>query len=90
MGRGYLAVCKKCSTSFEVNDGSGMLSMPLRCETCGKEWWWNFGPDGPVGKPEPPPCRCGGYFTIDAPPRCPECRSTDLERDPGGYEVMYD
>lgn len=23
------------------------------------------------------PCRCGGTFTYDAPPRCPGCRSTE-------------
>ncbi len=90
MGRGYQAICMKCLTSIETNDGAGMASMPLRCETCGKEWSWNFGPGGPVGEPDPPPCECGGRFTSNAPPRCPKCRSTDLERDPDGYEVTND
>lgn len=91
MGRGYLAICKECDTRFEVNEGSGMVAMPLHCNKCGKEWWWNFGPGGPFGKkPEPPSCDCGGRFTKSAPPRCPSCRSPELEYDPGGEEVMYD
>jgi hypothetical protein len=50
-----------------------------------------FGPGGPIGKePEPPSCDCGGRFTSEAPSRCPRCRSTELERDPGGLEIMYD
>lgn len=91
MGRGYQALCKQCGTEVEVNEGSGMIAMPFRCEDCGKEWWWHFGPGGPMGKEaNPPTCECGGRFTLEAPPRCPKCRSTDLERDPSGYEVMYD
>jgi predicted Zn-ribbon and HTH transcriptional regulator/predicted RNA-binding Zn-ribbon protein involved in translation (DUF1610 family) len=27
-------------------------------------------------------CRCGGQFIIDAPPRCPKCKSTDFREDP--------
>lgn len=90
MGRGYLAVCKECGTQVEVNEGPGMSSMPLRCDRCGKEWWWDFGVGGPMGEPNPPTCECGGSFSEDAPPRCPSCHSTELERDPSGYEVMYD
>ncbi|MGZ7162385.1 MAG: hypothetical protein ACXVI8_07020 [Halobacteriota archaeon] len=26
-------------------------------------------------------CSCGGSFTFDAPPRCPRCRSKELEHD---------
>ncbi|MGZ4904489.1 MAG: hypothetical protein ACXV5I_06715 [Halobacteriota archaeon] len=26
-------------------------------------------------------CSCGGSFTFDAPPRCPRCRSRELEHD---------
>ena len=24
-------------------------------------------------------CKCGGNYTLDAPARCPECRSTEIE-----------
>jgi predicted nucleic-acid-binding Zn-ribbon protein len=33
-------------------------------------------------------CECGGNFTLDAPPRCPDCRSTRLEE--GEITLMYD
>ena len=91
MGRGYQAICKQCGTQVEVNEGSGMIAMPFRCEDCGKEWWWHFGSGGPMGQEaDPPTCECGGRFTLEAQPRCPKCRSTDLERDPSGFEIMYD
>lgn len=34
-------------------------------------------------------CACGGVFKFNAPPRCPRCRSTDLESraDP---HIMFD
>ena len=91
MGRGYSAVCGACQTKVEVNEGSGMIAMPYHCDRCGKEWWFEFGSDGPFGKQaDPPPCGCGGEFKLDAPPRCPSCHSTDLTRDPDGEEYLYD
>lgn len=27
-------------------------------------------------------CLCGGQFSLEAPPRCPRCKSADLEDDP--------
>lgn len=91
MGHTFEAICKACETRFEVSEGSGMIAMPYHCENCGKEWWWEFGPGGPTGKePNPPTCECGGTFSLDAPPRCPACRSTDLERDPNGMSMIYD
>ena len=33
-------------------------------------------------------CRCDGKYTLDAPPRCPKCRSTRLEE--GEPILMYD
>ena len=36
-------------------------------------------------------CDCGGSFIFDAPVRCPECMSTNLEEDPDGNgEMSYD
>jgi predicted Zn-ribbon and HTH transcriptional regulator len=91
VGHSYGAICNECGTGFEVNEGSGMIAMPFHCNRCGKEWWWEFGPGGPMGKEaNPPSCECGGRFTVNSPPRCPNCRSKDLRRDPGGYEILYD
>jgi hypothetical protein len=33
---------------------------------------------------------CGGWFRFDAPPRCPKCRSTEMEQDPDAPMSMYD
>lgn len=90
MGYRFGAICNECGERFDVNEGSGMIAVPLHCDRCGKEWWWEFGAGGPKGKPEPPPCACGGTFTMSSPPRCPNCRSKDLRRDPDGYEILYD
>lgn len=35
-------------------------------------------------------CDCGGSFSLDAPPRCPRCRSTEYRSDPDGMELLYD
>jgi predicted RNA-binding Zn-ribbon protein involved in translation (DUF1610 family) len=91
MGYGYGAICKSCGMKFEVNEGSGMSAMPFHCDRCGKAWWWEFGPGDPMGEPPTAPaCECGGRFTMDAPPRCPNCRSTELARDPDGISILYD
>ena len=91
MGYGYGAICQECQTKFDVNEGSGMTAMPFHCESCGKEWWWKFGPDGPFEmEADPPACECAGVFKVDAPPRCPKCRSTSFVRDPDEIEFLYD
>ena len=33
-------------------------------------------------------CKCGGKYTLDAPPRCPKCRSTKIEE--GQTTECYD
>jgi len=91
MGHAYDAICRRCGTTFGVSEGSGMIAMPFHCDRCGKEWWWEFGPGGPVGKePELPRCECGGIFKVDAPARCPKCGSPEFEKDPNGLEMIYD
>lgn len=90
MGYGYDAICKQCGTRFPVSEGAGMVAVPLHCDTCGREWWWEFGELGPVGQPDPPGCGCGGRFSLDASARCPQCRSTEFEHDPDGSSMIYD
>jgi len=34
-------------------------------------------------------CKCGGQFTFEAPPRCPKCKSMDIE-DTGKVVMLYD
>jgi len=35
-------------------------------------------------------CECGGWFRLNAPPRCPKCRSARFRCDPEGEYVCYD
>jgi hypothetical protein len=35
-GHGYDAICNTCETKFSVSEGSGMIAMPLHCDSCGK------------------------------------------------------
>jgi len=35
-------------------------------------------------------CKCGGFFSFDAPARCPNCRSTEHTAAPGGEMIDYD
>lgn len=37
MGHTYRAFCRKCRSSFEVNEGGGFFFHLLRCDTCGAE-----------------------------------------------------
>ena len=91
MGYAYDAICKSCGTKFQVSEGSGMIAMPFHCERCGSDWWWEFGPGGPLDKTaNPPPCECGGMFTLEARPRCPQCGSLEFDTDPTGLWLNYD
>jgi hypothetical protein len=90
MGVGYQAICNRCDEKFPVHEGSGMIAMPFHCNTCGREWWWEFGSGGPLGEPEPPGCECGGTFTASAPSRCPRCRSPEFRRDSEAPQILYD
>jgi hypothetical protein len=35
-------------------------------------------------------CGCGGSYKFRAPPRCPKCKSTELEEYDAGPYIMYD
>lgn len=35
-------------------------------------------------------CDCGGGYQMEAPPRCPVCRSVEFREDPSGTTAMYD
>jgi len=91
MGQAYEAICQACGTRVEVNDGPSMSAIPLHCDRCGRERWWEFKDGFPTDEPDQVfRCSCGGEFTSEALPRCPKCRSSDLIRDPNGIQILYD
>jgi len=91
MGQTYHARCNGCRHEFRTNVGGGFFFIQVRCEECGRAR------DVPVEKNTDRTtqravgfgkCRCGGSFSEDASPRCPKCRSDNL--DLGEPEVFYD
>lgn len=90
MGTLYSSRCNNCGATFETSEGGGFVFELLRCDACGKEKSvslirlggkqadrsgerYRQRMEKAAGR-----CRCGGQFRLDAPPRCPACRSTDL------------
>lgn len=83
MGQGGRVRCRACTHGFTLYKGAGFQSRVVFCADCGR------GANVPhfgeaLGDGDPSACvgicrRCGGAQRLDAPPRCPKCRSTDLE-----------
>ena len=89
------AICKDCGTRYSIQTGDGFANRDLHCDKCGKGKTVYFMElrEAPskyrsfeeyAGK-----CECGGNYTLDAPPRCPNCRSTNFEHDPTKF-TLYD
>jgi hypothetical protein len=81
VGESFDARCKQCGTVSNVAVGGGFNFDMLHCEVCGrasarerlKKLEVGGDLEAPWGR-----CDCGGELSYDAPPRCPQCRSTDL------------
>lgn len=98
MGREYEARCTQCNSTFNIREGDGMQFRLLRCVQCGREREVGADKMCSIRTVERghrlvetilDRCLCGGSFTADAPPRCPECSSADIE-DTGSMETHYD
>jgi len=74
MGCQYPVKCNCCDHEFEVMEGGGFLFHLLHCNHCGKEKRMSL----EESEKFLPPCTCGGKFTFDASPRCPQCGSTEF------------
>lgn len=106
MGTAYDATCQQCGHRFEVHEGGGFFFHLLHCDMCGRTKNISFdevresAPEDGSETASPfdyetveamaGQCRCGGAFRMDAPARCPKCRSSDLKQEPDGNVVMYD
>lgn len=93
--------CRNCGHKFTLNDGGGLVCLQLRCDSCGRPKSIYIKDSDVLRKAALPDkeycneveksagaCPCGGKYTFDAPPRCPKCRSTDIDK--GNIIVMYD
>ncbi len=78
----FAARCLDCGNSFQITVGGGMHHYLVRCDACGKEKGipHEAGPDLAAIEAVAGSCSCGGSFKVDAPPRCPQCRSLNIER----------
>jgi hypothetical protein len=74
MGDQVIAECLDCHKTFSVDPGGGFFFHLLR---------YHQGIETIAGH-----CSCKGNFTLDAPPRCPNCRSARLSE--GGPVMFYD
>ena len=85
MGHNCTAVCLECGESFIVEHGHGFHFVGLRCVDCGKRKHIKLelidSQPGKNAEELASKCRCGGKFTDDAPPRCPKCRSKNVQED---------
>ncbi|MBU0479837.1 MAG: hypothetical protein KKG47_01925 [Proteobacteria bacterium] len=79
MGAIFEASCNRCGLQFDYSDGGGFYYDRYRCEDCGETIAVTV--DRDLNDAPPPTielCRCGGRFTLNAKPRCPDCRLTDI------------
>lgn len=105
MGYSEGVICTACGHRFIRSEGGGFAFDLLHCDRCGRERrvpreQVRTRGRRPVTTAEDPSlsieerlagrCPCGGQFRLDAPARCPKCRSDEYQSDPEGYQVMYD
>ena len=99
MGTARNAKCLRCGATFVVCNGSGMFTHLVRCNQCGEEKHVCFAevPDWEKADPYSEQfeaavelasgvCPCGGTYRMDAPPRCPKCRSRKVKQ---GEDAFY-
>ena len=73
---GFLPRCVQCGQSRAVSITDLVDSDPPGLQPAGREAWdLRYARMTQLAGP----CACGGHFTLDAPIRCPGCRSLDIE-----------
>ena len=77
MGSLYQARCLSCSKDFELSEGGGFQFELLRCDQCGETQSVKRNDDEPSPTAK---CPCGGSFTVNAAARCPNCKSTNVQK----------
>ncbi len=76
MGYSFEAICNRCGTQLPAHLGDGFRVASFHCGRCGAEKMVHRNFEEIIVHP-PEPCSCGGTFSTDAVPRCPECASDD-------------
>jgi hypothetical protein len=94
MGLLVQTTCRICSTVASQVDGPLMSGYRPRCVACGEARLVTpeqLG-DDPGHTPRERqvtvlagPCSCGRRFTLEAPLRCPRCRSSEIDVEHEGF-----
>ena len=96
MGETVEALCLDCGDTFEESYGCGFDFEILRCNACGKKIWMDRKLGGDLWHSDynkkleviAGTCECSGAFLVDAPARCPKCKSTNIKN--GELIDLYD
>ena len=89
MGIEFEAKCKDCGAILNIGCVNGDdFSLLLRCDRCGGEKLIRDDETEKIKSEEylgeveriAGKCKCGGNPKFDAPPRCPKCRSKNIEQ----------
>jgi len=92
MGQQGQATCRDCQHSFRLSTGGGFVAQIVCCEDCGRGESV-FHNQEPLGGGDPEAVvgtcsRCRSDLRLGAPPRCPQCRSAELEVGP--MDLLWD
>ncbi len=86
MGNAGSVTCRACGHEFQLWTGGGFEVQIVFCEDCGRgEAVWHgqqILKDGDRDAVIWTCSRCVGRLSLDASPRCPRCRSLELEFGP--------
>ncbi len=101
----YHVICNHCEGRSVVRVGWGTTFHILHCLRCGSEKFIRLWQTSSLKRydddfyEETDPlyleeeefgdCTCGGEYSLNAPPRCPYCKSTDLKEDPIAVGCEY-
>lgn len=94
MGQAGPTKCEACGHEFELWTGGGFEAQIVFCEECGRGTSvFHF--KKPLGDGDETAVvgscsHCSGSLRLNAPPRCPGCRSTKIERGSGEFDLHWD
>lgn len=90
MAQVYQLHCDRCGDPTSVDFSQWRPSEPLESELDDDDDWYTTALVRHVEEAAGG-CECGGHFRVDAPPICPECRSTNIDPDaPSGMMGLWD
>lgn len=92
VGQQGQATCRDCEHSFRLSTSGGFVAQIVFCEDCGRGGSV-FHNQQVLGEGDPVAVvgtcsHCRGHLRLGASPRCPRCRSAELEIGP--MDLLWD